>query len=75
MDLESCPEQISDKVFQDEHSALPGQLKGWWMVNGGEGVGVGKRELGGGNFGSQMVTPGFTMLEERQEVHCRSLGV
>lgn len=36
MDLESCPEQISDKVFQDEHSALPGKLKGWWMVNGGE---------------------------------------
>lgn len=39
-----------------------------------KGVGVGKREFGG-NFGSQMVTPGFTMLEERQEVHCRSLGV
>lgn len=37
MDLESCPEQISDKVFQDEHSALPGKLKGGWMVNGGEG--------------------------------------
>lgn len=39
MDLESCPEQISDKVFQDEHSALPGKLKGGWMVNGGEGGG------------------------------------
>lgn len=39
MDLESCPEQISDKVFQDEHSALPGKPKGGWMVNGGEGGG------------------------------------
>lgn len=39
MDLESCPEQISDKVFQDEHSVLPGKPKGGWMVNGGEGGG------------------------------------
>lgn len=28
MDLESCPEQISDKVFQDVHSALPGRRRG-----------------------------------------------
>lgn len=39
MDLETCPEQISDKVFQDEHSVLLGKLKGGWMVNGGEGGG------------------------------------
>lgn len=39
MDLESCPEQISDKVFQDEHSALLGKRRGGWMVNGGEGGG------------------------------------
>lgn len=45
MDLESCPEQISDKVFQDEHSALPRKLKGGWMVNGGKGVGAGEGEL------------------------------
>lgn len=42
MDLESCPEQISDKVFQDEHSALPGKPRGGWLVTGGEGGGAGE---------------------------------
>lgn len=57
MDLESCPEQISDKVFQDEHSALPGKLKGWWIVNGGEGGGglTGEGELER-NFRSRLVS-------------------
>lgn len=48
MDLEGCPEQISDKVFQDEHSALPGKLKGGWMGKGGKGGrGLVKEKSGG----------------------------
>ena len=47
MDLESCPEQISDKVFQDVHSGLPGRrrgggtgMDGW--TDGATGAGEGR---------------------------------
>lgn len=38
MDLEGCPEQISDKVFQDVHSALPGRRRGGGTGRNGEGL-------------------------------------
>lgn len=61
MDLEGCPEQISDKVFQDVHSALPGRRRG-----GGDGEERGglAGEGAGGALGFQLTSA--TFLRKRQ---------